>query len=208
MKQSLFRAFSCHITGATWVDRPSQYPPWPGYPDWVEQFRTNIVNHKADRLLLKPFFFTMKQSLFGVICCHIGVPLGLFGHSSTPHGYPDWLRQFRTNIVNHKAVRFLLKPSFYAMKQFLFGVVCWHIWVAPWVVWASPRKHGGTPCGYPDWLGQFITNIVTHFILCHETISVWNHFLLNWECPMGGSSIPAPLKIHRGNSWGYPEWLQ
>ena len=91
----------------------------------------------------------------------LGVPLGLFGHSSTPHGYPDWLRQFRTNIVNHKAVRFLLKPSFYAMKQFLFGVVCWHIWVAPWVVWASPRRHGGTPCGYPDWLGQFRTNIAT-----------------------------------------------
>ena len=68
------------------------------------------------------------------------------------------------------------------------------------------RRHGGTPSGYFDWLGQVRANIVAQkndriclkpsFYAIEQ--SVWGPFLPYWGFPMGSLSISTPPRMHVG----------
>ena len=126
-------------------------------------------------------------------------------YRGTSWGYTDWLQKFRTNIYSADRIR--LTPSFYAMKQSLFGALSCHIGSTPWVVWASQHPLEGM------WLpsvGILISGTVKNqycdlesaqdlsktFILCHETIYVWGPFLPYEEYRMGSLSISVPPRRH------------
>ena len=85
---------------------------------------------------------------------NLSIPIPPTSHASTHCGYPDWLGQFKANILTKKDDSICLKPSFYARKQSVWGPF-WPYWGFPMGRLSTsvpPNRHGGTLCGYSDWL--------------------------------------------------------